>query len=244
MKERPPRLIEDPELRPLLEAEAQRTFSAERLAYNKLALTKAIAGGAAAGSVLLGMKSVALILALAAGGTWLALRDREAPLPPPPAPAPILVEAAEPPAPEIVPPVRRKRPAPRVEKRAPPPSELELHLARLRGAQAAFARGAHDEALRLLDGFPEGAVSLDAALLEVDVLAAMESPAASDAIDRILPRVFGPKKAALLRLQGDLRLKRGDCPGAKTSYRRTLALDPSGREAEAARRGLDQCLDR
>ena len=83
------------------------------------------------------------------------------------------------------------------------------------------------------------------ALLRIDALVALDRKVdAIDAIERSLSHVSGPKKAELLRLQGDLSAAIGNCEKARAAYRRSLALDPDGASSEAARRGLDRCLDR
>jgi outer membrane biosynthesis protein TonB len=266
MKEEPnpPRLIQDPALRPLLLPEVERAISPERLAKSKAAIAKTVASGAGA-TAIIGIKGIAALVVIGSAGAWYLLdRDEPAPQVEPIEAEPIEAEpieaepieaqptiqepAIEPPPIEAPPPKRAKKQ--RSVRQDPPapaeaPSALEQQLARLRAAREASDRGAKEEALALLTDFPDGAISLDAALLRIEVLISLDRKVeAIDAIDRSLSRLSGAKKAELLRLQGDLRFATGDHLRACEAYRRSLALDPEGANAEASRRGLDRCLDR
>ena len=86
MKEEPnpPRLIQDPALRPLLLPEVERAISPERLAKNKAAIAKTVASGVGA-TAIIGTKGIAALVVIGSAGAWY-LFDREEPAPQEPPP--------------------------------------------------------------------------------------------------------------------------------------------------------------
>ncbi len=127
------------------------------------------------------------------------------------------------------------------------PSSLPRQLALLEEARAAANAGDYAKALwavgQLRADFPNSPVLLEARIAEVEYLSLDgQVDAALSALDSLLgARGVTAKRPALLRLQGDLLVKKGECTAAVVAYRHALGLGLADADAAAARRGLQHC---
>jgi hypothetical protein len=161
-----------------------------------------------------------------------------APAAPTPAPAPAPAQAQEPPP---APPP----PAPAAPEPERQPSALEVQLGLYHAAEAAARARHYDRALELLDQiehrFPNGPLTPEVMLSRADVLSRAGRTREAIAFVELAVQGSAPKKGALYRLLGDLRLSEGDCPRAVEAFRRALAHELDAAEAERAKQGLAAC---
>lgn len=151
----------------------------------------------------------------------------------------------------------QEKPSPRkVARRAPSQPEstnkstLPAQLRLYQTAKSKAERGDHAMALKILSEmeqkYPDGPLAPDIRLARIEYLtAAGHFKAARDAIRDLLASPSPTaRKSLLLRLEGDLWLREGNCSAASLAYRRALGFGLSPEEAELARAGLEKCGER
>ncbi len=255
----PPRLVNDPEVGPLLRAEQQTAGDPFQVA--RVGRRLAEGGSSRARHVRFRWAWVlagAPLLAGAAAATY-AVSRWVSPAPAAPAPRPEVRPAPSvPPVPpkeeEVVPPPEVTAPEPAAVRPEPPrpvkatrASVLAAQVETYRAARKAADAGDFAGALARLDAldrdFPQHALAAEVAQSRAEWLtAAGRYEEASRVLTRALedPALHG-KRPSLLRLLGDLRMRLGERDAACDAYRQALGLGLTGAEADAARSGVRNC---
>lgn len=269
----PTRLIESSDFSEVLAKASQHRWSEKKLteqgrilASGIAALTTAGGASSAASALKLGplaKPTVAIVaIGLAGTGIYLTTGNESASEITPPVeettaqpihtPEPPDVELIAPPTPTSQAPKpprkqRDRRTAKRLVKNKN--TTLSLQLALIRKAKAAAKRSDYSDALHQLDSFrsryPNGSLLVEAQILRLEYLATLSRN--QDGLELAAQLLSQPisltKKAQILRLQGDLFLKTGDCSRANTAFRRAIGFGLPDSEVELAQRGLKKCND-
>ena len=254
----PPRLVHSSEFADILRKASQRDFSSERLASTGEAIRHGIAGLSSPANVSLSSGAAGgmgkLLGALAIAGMvgtgallWTQRGPETVPTQVEDARPPIEPQTATPPPVDIGQGATRAKP-PQAASAAE--SNLPQQLALLQAAREAASRGGYARALTMLDQleseFPTSPVLVEARIARVEYLAADgrldESLTATEQL--LSDRTLGAKKPALLRLQGDLLVRKGSCRNAVIAYRRAIGLGLTDDEMAAAKRGIEFCESR